>query len=64
MNLEREPVALMGAVVSLLIAVLGALQAFDIPLSEVQKDALATVIQAAAVVAGVVWARGKVSPVK
>ena len=59
----REPLAIRGAIVAALVAVVQVAIAFGAPISADQFAVLSVAINAAATAVGVVWSRGAVTPV-
>ena len=62
-TIEREPVALSGAVVGVVIAGVALLTAFGINVTEAQATGIVGFVSAGAVLGSVIYARRKVTPI-
>ena len=61
--MSREPLAIRGALVALVAAILNLIVAFGVSLSAEQVGAINAVVGLAATAVVVVWSRGAVTPV-
>ncbi len=61
--MNREPLAIRGALVALVAAILNLIVAFGVSLSAEQVGAINAVVGLAATAVVVVWSRGAVTPV-
>ena len=62
-NMSNEPVAIIGAIVGLVEAIIALLPLFGVALTIEQQAALMAVVVAAGSVVSAVWARSLVTPV-
>lgn len=61
--MKREPLAISGAVVAAILAIVQVAIAFGADIDPEQYAALSTALSTAAIAVVVVWSRGKVTPV-
>lgn len=62
--MNREPLAVRGAVVAAIVAILQLAIAFGLPVSTEQFAAASVALNTTATAVVVVWSRGKVTPVE